>query len=156
MCSLALRYCNQRILKFDSTGTLLENWNTPIESLPLFVPHKLSLSADRGTLFVADRENDRVLSYNTNTGVGKVFSGQRTLHGSVYAISLNGSNNWPMYGVFGGNPGSVGFTLDSKGAQIATWGPKNVSGVMCLRYMYVQSTFLCGNTNNPLFECIIS
>ena len=129
MCSLTLRYCNQRILKFDSTGTLLETWKTPIEHIHLFVPHKLALSADDATLFVADRENNRVISYDISKGVGEVFSGPKTLRSSVYSISLNGSNNWPMYGVFGGNPGSMGFTLDNKGARIATWGPKHVSGV---------------------------
>ena len=125
-----LRYCNHRILKFDAVGSLLETWDKPVHSVPLFIPHKLALSRDQTTLFVADRENRRVLTYNTHTGASRVFSDSLDL--AVYAIYTNGSYDWPMYGVFGGEPGSMGFTLSKEGELVTTWGPAGVSQCVCV------------------------
>ncbi|XP_064390589.1 peptidyl-glycine alpha-amidating monooxygenase-like isoform X2 [Halichondria panicea] len=116
-------YCNRRVLKFSAQGTLMETWDGPVSSLPLFIPHKASLSRDQSTLYIADRENQRVLSYDTSTGAAMVFSGP--LESAVYAVCVNGSGGWPMYGVYGGKPGSMGFSLDSHGEVMNTWGPSN-------------------------------
>ncbi len=138
------RYCNRRVLKFSAQGTLIETWDGPVSSLPLFIPHKASLSRDQSTLYIADRENQRVLSYDTSTGAAMVFSGP--LESAVYAVCVNGSGGWPMYGVYGGKPGSMGFSLDSHGEVMNTWGPSNVSGYMyltaCVLWIY-YSTVVC-------------
>ena len=107
---------------------MLETWDSPVASIPLYIPHKASLNHDESTLYVADRENKRVLSYFTSTGAVSVFSGP--LKSAVYALWANGSREWPLYGVFGGEKGSMGFSLDSQGEILDTWGPSEVS-VMC-------------------------
>ena len=76
---------------------------------------------------MADRENNRVLAYSTKTGHAEVLSSKTMLVGKPYAIYTNGSSDWPMYGVFGGESGVLGFSLDSRGRVINTWGPEGVS-----------------------------
>lgn len=125
-------YCNQRILQFDAQGTLLHTWDQAVASVSLFIPHKAVLDRHQTTLYVADRENRRVIAYDTTTGTGQLFSGP--LEMSVYAIYMNMSSDWSMYGVFGGETGTQGFTLDHHGSLINTWGPAEVSyssGFMC-------------------------
>lgn len=65
--------------------------------------------------------------YSTEKGHGEVFSSEAMLVGNPYAIYTNGSNDWPMYGVFGGEKGVLGFSLDRSGKVINTWGPEAVS-----------------------------
>ena len=95
--------------------------------MPLFVPHKLSLNAAQDKLYVADRENSRVIAYDTATGHGEVLSGVAALGGKPFAVYTNGSSDWPMHGVFGGEAGAMGFSLDSSGKLVGSWGPKGVS-----------------------------
>lgn len=124
-------------MKFNSKGRLAEVWDTPVAGTPLFVPHKAILDSAQRTLYVADRENMRVLSFSTaEGGRGRVFSNQVELGGRPYAVFFNGSSNssdsdWPMYGVFGGRAGAipVGFTLDKYGKKVDTWGPKEVGTI---------------------------
>ena len=120
-------YCNRRILKFSVTGQLLDTWQDPIANVPLFVPHKLTLNAAQDKLYLADRENSRVVVYGTKSGHGEVFSSKTTLGGKPFAIFANGSSDWPMHGVFGGKKGVMGFSLDRGGKVINTWGPQGVS-----------------------------
>ncbi len=115
------------MLKFSAKGTLLETWDSPVASLPLYIPHKASLNRDQTVLYVADRENKRVLSYATSSGAVTVFSGPMT--SAVYGVWGNGKGEWPLYGVFGGEKGSMGFSLDKEGTTIDTWGPSEVSVV---------------------------
>ncbi len=56
----------------------------------------------------------------------------------MYAVCVNGSDGWPMYGVYGGEPGSMGFSLDSHGEVMNTWGPSKVSGCVYSRHDYIQ------------------
>lgn len=96
----------------------------------MMVPHKAILNAAENILYVADRENRRIVSFSTSDGGrGHVFSDERELGGRPYAIFFNGSkSDWPMYGVFGGvsRKTLVGFTLDERGNKIGTWGPQEV------------------------------
>ena len=99
--------------------------------MSVFVPHKLSLNAEQNRLFVADRENGRVVTYDTSTGVGSVFSDSDILDGKPYAVYVNGSFDWPVYGVFGKslfreNEEVYGFTLDKDGNKLCVWGPEEV------------------------------
>ena len=122
-------YCNRRILKFSASGQLLDTWKDPIGGVPLFVPHKLTLNAAQDRLFVADRENSRVISYDTASGHGEVLSSEMALGGKPFAVYTNGSNDWPIHGVFGGEEGAMGFSLDRNGKVIGSWGPEGVSAI---------------------------
>ncbi|OON16526.1 NHL repeat protein, partial [Opisthorchis viverrini] len=63
------RYCNNRIVKFRSDGTVITQWGKKVRShetpgpYELNVPHELVLLEDSDTLCVADRENRRVVCY---------------------------------------------------------------------------------------------
>ena len=102
----------------------------------LYVPHSLALSSySPRKLFVADRENHRIVSYDTTSGNAEVFSDSTVLGNRVFAISFNGSSRGPLYGVFGprflakeGDPGPMGFTVNEGGQLARTWGPEQVSG----------------------------
>lgn len=85
-------YCNSRILKFSAAGKLLSSLGEMSVSSPgipapgsLFIPHSLSMDQSSHTLYVADRENGRVQSFNSISGAfvdeiklpefgGKVFA----------------------------------------------------------------------------------
>ncbi len=106
-------------------------WEAPVAGKNLFIPHKAILNAANTVLYVADRENRRVLSFATSEGGhGQVLSDNAQLGGTPYAISFNSSaaSDWPMYGVIGGvnEDRLMGFTLDAGGERIDTWGPQEV------------------------------
>lgn len=88
----------------------------------LFIAHSIALSASQDELYVADRENKRIVSYKTATGEGKVFSDHGL--GRVFAIAFGQEGSWPLYVV----SDSLGLSLDSDGTVITTWGPKEVCG----------------------------
>ncbi|GAA31769.2 peptidyl-alpha-hydroxyglycine alpha-amidating lyase 2 [Clonorchis sinensis] len=62
-------YCNSRIIKFRSDGTLITQWGEKVRNpetpgpYELNIPHELVLLEDSDTLCVADRENHRVVCY---------------------------------------------------------------------------------------------
>ena len=127
------RYCNHRVMKFSSKGRLLDVWDSSIAGKELFIPHKAILNAADTMLYVADRENQRIVLYDTLTGSGKEWSGKEELDGSPYAISFNSfsaGGDWYMHGVFGGirkdGESLMGFTLNMNGKKMGTWGPDEV------------------------------
>lgn len=70
-------YCNSRIIKFNSKGEKILQFGRSLQpgfyqTLPsvysFFVPHALALAEELGIIFVADRENGRILSYHKHNG----------------------------------------------------------------------------------------
>ena len=62
-----------------------------------------------------------------------MVSDSAVLGNRVFAISFNGSNRWPLYGVFGprlsvkeSEPRPMGFTVNERGQLARTWGPEQV------------------------------
>ncbi len=115
-------------------GKLVGEWAGPVGGVLLSVPHSMALSASQEKLYVADRENRRVVSYETATGVGKVFSDKKGL-GRVFAVSFGQGGSWPLYAISvssslvqSGESESLGFSLNGDGEVTATWGPEGVSG----------------------------
>ena len=119
-------------MKYGPHGNLLEVWQAPIAGRNLFIPHKAILNAAEDILYVADRQNGRLISFSTKGGRGRVFSeGVELGRGFPYSIFFNSNQtDWPMYGVFGGmamrGGRLMGFTLDRSGSKIGTWGPNEV------------------------------
>jgi len=52
-------YCNSRIVKFDSNGRFVKQYEMPKGDKPLVVPHSLVLIESLDLICVADRENGR-------------------------------------------------------------------------------------------------
>nr|XP_006818341.1 PREDICTED: peptidyl-glycine alpha-amidating monooxygenase B-like [Saccoglossus kowalevskii] len=87
-------YCNSRILQFNQMGDLIGKIYGQTPGLPaphvFKVPHSLSLDADHNRLFVADRENGRVIVFNSDS---KTFIDQYTGFGErVFAADYNKIN----------------------------------------------------------------
>lgn len=132
LCFL-FRYCNHRIMVFTSKGSYITQYSAPIDGVSLQVPHSLALSSNGTKLYVADRENYRIVEYDTLTGNGKTFMPINKLGGAIYAITFSDrSGHWPMYAVNGSMDAqkkAVGFTIDERGEVIDTWSPHDrVSG----------------------------
>ncbi|XP_055886528.1 probable peptidyl-alpha-hydroxyglycine alpha-amidating lyase pgal-1 [Biomphalaria glabrata] len=95
-------YCNNRVLKFSSTGKLLSQWgaqegNNGMTPYTLNIPHSLTLIEELDLICVADRENSRALCYNAGLHSAQTPSQaqfNRTLIpqseiGRVFAIAYN-------------------------------------------------------------------
>lgn len=123
---------------FNKKGSYITQYSNKIDGLQLEVPHSLALSSDGDTLYVADRENYRIVEYNTLTGSGRVFVPSDKLGGAIYAISFSDkARNWPMYAINGSMDErltSVGFTINEEGNVIDTWYPTLNKKVSELRF----------------------
>ena len=104
----------------------------PIAGLRLFVPHSLALSPNEDTLYVADRENHRILAFGTsNKGGVEVFSSANEL-GRVFAVAFSGvgTGGWPMVTLNEnsgeGGTAAYGLSLDSHGNPQQAWGVSQV------------------------------
>ena len=112
---------------FNQRGSYITQYSNAIEGLALEIPHSLALSSDGQKLYVADRENYRIVEYNTETGRGRVFVSPEKMGGAIFAISFSDkAGHWPMYAVNGSLDESmrcVGFTINKDGNVIGTWFP---------------------------------
>ena len=107
-----------------------------MDGVPLYIPHSLALSPDQKELYTADRENGRVLKYDTHTGRAELFSDSvEGFSGCVYAIAFNSTGSWPLYAVNG--PArrveqSHGLSLREDGELAAVWGQDEVRDAVAL------------------------
>ncbi|KAL3866558.1 hypothetical protein ACJMK2_043847 [Sinanodonta woodiana] len=131
-------YCNSRIMRFSSNGTLLKTWGQrPTGSRILSddefqIPHSLTLIEETDTVCVADRENERIQCFEaglTDTNRTGIFL--RSIpsdHGRIFAISYDPTNR-NMYAVTGSDPMGikppVGLTMNLNGKLLEIWGPTN-------------------------------
>ena len=118
-------YCNHRILKLTPTGEVLQEWRQPVEGVFLYIPHSLALSKSEEELYVADRENGRIITYSTLTGHPLVSRSPDKLK-TVYGIAFNGSGSWPLYAIGGQSHAFHGVTIDESGEISSIWAPKDV------------------------------
>jgi len=130
-------------MKFSATGILRHIWDAPVAEISLFVPHKAILNAAETILYVADRENHRVLSYDITKTTSRGRELSSTMDGAPYSISFNGSVSsgpaWPMLGVFGGQREDdkllMGFVMDNHGKLVGSWGPTKVRCLHCCKFV---------------------
>ena len=120
-------------MAYDANGmisTILGNF--PIEKERLFVPHSLALNPSQDRLFIADRENHRIVSIDVLHGDVKVLSAARGL-GRVFGVGFSGlrDGGWPLVAVSNTDDGESGYgvTLDQEGAIENVWGIQQVSRV---------------------------
>ena len=116
-------------MEYQSNGTYVRSFSSIVDGVKLNVPHSLALNGDM--LYVADRENGRIVRYNTSTGVGVVFVDRGPLGDTVYAITFSSSEEaWPMFAINGsGSYKGMGFTIDESGGVTDQWGPPEVVGI---------------------------
>ncbi|XP_076751262.1 peptidyl-alpha-hydroxyglycine alpha-amidating lyase 2 isoform X2 [Xylocopa sonorina] len=91
-------YCNSRIIKFDKNGKKILEWGRhwgtreiKYEQTPphnaFYVPHALALASELNLLFVADRENGRVLSFFANSGDFHKEYKHPTIGTKIYSVA---------------------------------------------------------------------
>uniref|UniRef100_A0A7M5VDK8 Peptidylglycine monooxygenase n=2 Tax=Clytia hemisphaerica TaxID=252671 RepID=A0A7M5VDK8_9CNID len=88
-------YCNQRVVKFDKTGSkmLMEISPKSISHLnppSMRIVHSLAFDEENNRLYVADRENNRVLVFNSQDGD---YVWQIAFKEAVYAVAVNKKDN---------------------------------------------------------------
>ena len=101
----------------------------------LYIPHSVTFSKAQNRLFVADRQNGRIVSYNplSESGEPEVFAKGLTAGGkwgSVYAISFNGTGGWPLYAIGGPTKEDReyrGHVVSQSGERSISWRPSVVS-----------------------------
>ncbi|CAF0952936.1 unnamed protein product [Adineta steineri] len=120
-------YCNSRIVKFDSNGKLIKQYQMPLGKMPLIVPHSLILIESLNLICVADRENQRIVCFNTKNDEGNVkYIIENTLLNTVYAITYDSTRNY-IYAISGKTRFSpaIGYTFSANpksfGNLISTW-----------------------------------
>lgn len=130
-------YCNSRILKYDSAGSLIKEFGS--SSIATFgtaepgsgtfnVPHSMTLAEDKGLLCVADRENGRIQCFDLDGNF------QRMIHSPefgdrIFAVSYCKLHGGLLFAVNGptlsGTPPVQGFIIDiNDGQLIETWNAK--------------------------------
>ncbi|XP_060823291.1 peptidyl-alpha-hydroxyglycine alpha-amidating lyase 1-like [Bombus pascuorum] len=87
-------YCNSRIVKFNADGERILHWGrgstygyTPLRNT-FNVPHALALASKLDLLFVADRENGRILSfYAANGTFHKEYKNLNIIGPFIYSVA---------------------------------------------------------------------
>ncbi|XP_078051295.1 peptidyl-alpha-hydroxyglycine alpha-amidating lyase 1-like, partial [Augochlora pura] len=129
-------YCNSRIIKFNAKGERILQWGrnwggegsmnmlTP-PPYAFLVPHALALATEFNLIFVADRENGRVLSFSASNGTFHKEYKHPTIGTKIYSVAyakeklylINGPDirhKWPIRG----------FVLDMhSGDLLSQFGP---------------------------------
>ena len=129
---ISFSYCNHRVSIFTLKGEYLDSFPSTVDDVELFVPHSLALTRNGEELYVADRQNGRIVVYDTTIMSGRVFIGQDSLNGLIFAIAFgNHDNEWPLYAVNGSLEGGnvFGHTINNRAKVTDIWGPKQVSGL---------------------------
>ena len=100
----------------------------------LFVPHSLALDSDERLLYVADRENRRIVSIETLNGKVHVFSAVFGL-GRVFGLGFSGvgEGGWPLMTISETDSGERGYGvgLGAGGGIELLWGTAQVSVWVC-------------------------
>jgi len=127
-------YCNHRIVKLDSNGKYLNEYKMPSRAKKLQIPHSLTLIESLNLICVADRENGRIVCFDTGTddseNEGKVVGiiDHPTMK-TVYAITYDALSGDRLYAVTGPDGSTIGEPLgytfsvnpDTFGKLISTW-----------------------------------
>nr|XP_012147838.1 PREDICTED: peptidyl-alpha-hydroxyglycine alpha-amidating lyase 1-like [Megachile rotundata] len=134
-------YCNSRIIKFNAKGERILKWGrhwgeggSMYEEVPppnaFFVPHALALATDLKLIFVADRENGRILSFSTVNGTfHKEYKNPAVIGTKIYSVAYNKEKLYLINGrdpTLNFNVHIRGFVLDiHSGNILSQFGPKN-------------------------------
>ncbi|XP_029037814.2 peptidyl-alpha-hydroxyglycine alpha-amidating lyase 1-like isoform X1 [Osmia bicornis bicornis] len=133
-------YCNSRIIKFNAKGEKILQWGrhwgkggSVDEQVPptyaFYVPHSLALADELKLIFVADRENGRILSFSTSDGVFHKEYKHPTIGTKIYGVAYTKDK---LYLINGPDPNTNynvhirGFVLDIySGNILSQFAPKH-------------------------------
>ncbi|KAI1296748.1 Peptidyl-glycine alpha-amidating monooxygenase [Halotydeus destructor] len=122
-------YCNERIVRFGKGGNYLDSFGDIPPSYQavhrhLAVPHKIVLVQKTKQLFVADRENGRIVSYSYPGGefISLISS---ELYDRLFSVSYSPCNHGTLFAVNGlsfsdRNMAVKGFVIDPANSHIVS------------------------------------
>lgn len=126
-------YCNSRIVKYNKKGerilqfgvSMKPGFHSKIPVYSFYVPHALAIAVDLGYLFVADRENGRVLSYHSRNGTFHQLFEYPSIKSKIFSVAYA---NEQLFIVNGRNPLDDnhvhGFIIDvNNGNILSQFGP---------------------------------
>lgn len=108
----------------------------------MFIPHSLALNPTQDLLYVADRENKRIVSIEVLSGKVRVFSADAGL-GRVFGIAFSGVGvgGWPLLTISATDDGESGYGLavGDTGDIKMVWGVEQVCGslLVCI-HVYIM------------------
>ncbi|XP_012217626.2 peptidyl-alpha-hydroxyglycine alpha-amidating lyase 1 [Linepithema humile] len=132
-------YCNSRIIKFNKNGERILHWGRhwgagePVYSqLPppnaFLVPHALALASELNYIYVADRENGRILCFFASNGTFHKEYRHPAIGTKIYSVAYAREKLYLVNGPdpYTNNPVTVqGFALDIySGKMLSMFGPK--------------------------------
>ncbi|EFN62923.1 Peptidyl-alpha-hydroxyglycine alpha-amidating lyase 1 [Camponotus floridanus] len=133
-------YCNSRIIKFDKNGKRILHWGRHwgigeivYSQLPppnaFLVPHALALAIELNYIYVADRENGRVLCFFANNGTFHKEYRHPAIGAQIYSVAYAREKLYLVNGLDPYNPINPvpvkGFVLDIySGNLLSTFAPK--------------------------------
>ncbi|XP_017889161.1 peptidyl-alpha-hydroxyglycine alpha-amidating lyase 1-like isoform X2 [Ceratina calcarata] len=128
-------YCNSRIIKFNANGEEILHWgrhwgrgswnerNPPPNAF--YVPHALALASEYNLIFVADRENGRVLSFFASNGTFHREYKYSIVGTKIYSVAYARDKLYLVNGpMFNSNVHVRGFVVDmNSGNIVSQFGP---------------------------------
>ncbi|XP_076667852.1 peptidyl-alpha-hydroxyglycine alpha-amidating lyase 1 isoform X2 [Andrena cerasifolii] len=132
-------YCNSRIIKFNVKGQKILQWGRSWEgegrmngqappSYAFCIPHALALASEFDLIFVADRENGRVLSFLTNGTFHKEYK-HPAMGTKIYSVAYAKERLYLINGPDANNVRIRGFVLDvNSGDILSQFGPEQKMG----------------------------
>uniref|UniRef100_A0A0C9Q0D0 peptidylamidoglycolate lyase n=1 Tax=Fopius arisanus TaxID=64838 RepID=A0A0C9Q0D0_9HYME len=126
-------YCNSRIVKFNSRGERISQFgkffSPGLHQQPspyvLSVPHALALAEELGLLYVADRENGRILAFHALNGTYHREYRHPAIGDKIYSVAYAQGRIYAINGpVFSQSFHVRGFSIDiHSGEIISQFGP---------------------------------
>ncbi|KAK9308172.1 hypothetical protein QLX08_001670 [Tetragonisca angustula] len=120
-------YCNSRIIKFNAKGERILKWGRttyahaerdPVPNA-FNVPHALALASELNLLFVADRENGRVVSFFANNGTFyKEYKDFKRIGPFIYSVAYAKGRLYLINNPSDYNIHVQGFVLDINSGNI--------------------------------------
>ncbi|XP_054005191.1 peptidyl-alpha-hydroxyglycine alpha-amidating lyase 1-like isoform X1 [Hylaeus anthracinus] len=131
-------YCNSRIIKFNAKGERILQWgrhwggeaNMYVQTPPVnafLVPHALALASEYNLIFVADRENGRVLSFSAKDGTFQKEYKHPAIGTKIYSVAYAKEKLYLINGPDANyNIHIRGFILDiNSGNILSQFGPEH-------------------------------
>ncbi|CAK9830898.1 Peptidyl-alpha-hydroxyglycine alpha-amidating lyase 1 [Anthophora retusa] len=131
-------YCNSRVIKFNAKGERISQWGRHwgekgrmYDQAPppyaFYIPHALALASEFNVIFVADRENGRILSFYASNGTFHKEYKHPAIGARIYSVAYAKERLYLVNGPDSNTNNNVhirGFVLDvNSGNILSQFGP---------------------------------
>ncbi|XP_043469335.1 peptidyl-alpha-hydroxyglycine alpha-amidating lyase 2-like [Leptopilina heterotoma] len=120
-------YCNSRVIKFNSKGERILTWGRSnriyevnLSPDAFAVPHALALAEEFGYLYVADRENGRILCFHAANGSFHKEYSSDLIGGAIYSVAYAQEKLFLVNGPDSLDTPNRGFIIDLKSDKVVS------------------------------------